>query len=174
MLLNDPSELAYVTDIGEIAWGVLLVAITVVIHGIGMLFTVQSCNRFKQRFDRAETFIGGLGTIILGSWIIILVHLSEVVVWAWFFVWKAAMPNASISYYFALLDYTTLGSRYSLPPNWRLLSGLIAMTGLLTFAWSTGVLVALAQDFQDQQLRFLKQREERRATSGAPSPAQPP
>jgi hypothetical protein len=169
MDLHDPAELAYVTDIGEIAWGILLVAITVVMHGIGMLFTVQSCNRFKLRFDRAETFLGGLGTIILGSWIIILVHLCEVAVWAWFFVWKGAMPNASLSYYFTLLDYTTLGSSYSLPPNWRLLSGLIAMTGLLTFAWSTGVLVTLAQAFQDQQLRFL-QRKENAGTSSAPPP----
>jgi hypothetical protein len=154
--LNDPADMVYVTDLNQIAWGILLVAVTMVMHGVGMLFTVQVCNRFKQRFDRAETFFGGLGTVILGSWLIILIHLIEVAVWAWFFLWKGAMPNPTASYYFALMDYTTLGSNRSLPPNWHLMAGLIAMTGLLTFAWSTGILVTLAQDFQDQQLRFLR------------------
>jgi hypothetical protein len=155
---QDPNELISFIDLWEIAWGIVLVAITLVVHGVGMLFTVQLTGRFKQRFDRAQSFIAGLATVILGGWLIILVHLSEVFIWSWFFVWKGAMPNPTVSYYFALLDYTTLGSNYSLPPNWRLMAGLIAMTGLLTFAWSTGVLVTLAQAFQDQQTHFLHKR----------------
>jgi hypothetical protein len=166
--MQDPSELISLIDIREVSWGILLVAITLVVHGMGMLFTVQVTGRFKQRFDRAEGFIGGLATVILGGWLIILVHLSEVFIWSWFFVWKGAMPNPSVSYYFALLDYTTLGSNYNLPPNWRLMAGLIAMTGLLTFAWSTGVLVTLAQDFQDQQMNFLHRRQK------AQKPIEPP
>jgi hypothetical protein len=162
---KDPNDLMYVTDLGEIAWGIVLVAITLVVHGVGMLFTVQLTGRFKRRFDRKEGFIGGLATVILGGWLIIVTHLSEVFIWSSFFVWKKAMPNPTVSYYFALLDYTTLGSSYSLPPNWRLMAGLIAMTGLLTFAWSTGVLVTLAVDFQNQQLRFLRSSE-KKATQG--------
>jgi hypothetical protein len=32
---------------------------------------------------------------------------------------------------------------------------------LLTFAWSTGVLLTLAQDFQDQQMQRLRAKRER-------------
>jgi hypothetical protein len=60
------------------------------------------------------------------------------------------MPNTSIAYYLALLDYATLGSPYNLPHNWRLLEGMIAIAGLMTFAWSTGILIVMAQNFQDQ------------------------
>jgi hypothetical protein len=63
------------------------------------------------------------------------------------------MPNASMAYYLALLDYTTLGCEYDLPVKWRLLEGMIAISGLMTFAWSTGVLFALAQEFQGRELR---------------------
>ena len=39
---------------------------------------------------------------------------------------------------------------------------MIATAGLLTFAWSTGILLTLAQDFQEQQMLLLKQRREKR------------
>ena len=71
------------------------------------------------------------------------------------------MPNVSTAYYFALLEYTTIGSNLNLPLHWRLLEGLIAIAGVLTFAWSTGILLTLAQSFQEQQLLVLEQRRER-------------
>ena len=71
--------------------------------------------------------------------------------WAGFYVWRGAIPNPSTAFYYALVNYTTLDSGY-LPQRWRLLEGVLAMAGLLTFAWSTGVLFTLAQEFQDRAL----------------------
>jgi hypothetical protein len=103
---------------------------------------------------------------------ILIVHLSEVFSWASFFWANKAVDaqhlTASLCYYFALLDYTTLGCPYNLVLRWRLLEGMIAIAGLLTFAWSTGVLLTLAQDFQVQQLQLLKQRREKRHVQGPP------
>jgi hypothetical protein len=48
-----------------------------------------------------------------------------------------------------------------LPQRWHLLEALLAMAGLLTVAWSTGILYMLAQDFQNNQLRIRKQKRER-------------
>lgn len=42
--------------------------------------------------------------------------------------------------------------------------------GLLTFAWSTGVLLTLAHEFQDQQMMLLKQREKRHSQRAASTP----
>jgi hypothetical protein len=157
--MNIPAEdLQYLTSIEEIIWGGTLVAITLAMHGMGMIWTMHASNSLKQRFAHNQSFAIGMGIVILASWMIILVHLIEVTLWAAFFVWKGAMPSASLSFYFALMDYTTLGCDYNLPLRWRLLEGMIAIAGLLTFAWSTGVLLTLAQGFQDQQLQILKQR----------------
>ena len=168
-------EALYVTGIKEVLWGVVLVAITLALHGFGMLLTLRASSAFKERFERTQSFTLGMCVIILASWMIIVVHLVEVFVWAGFFNWKEALAapnaNASLCYYFALMDYTTLGCNYNLKLNWRLLEGMIAIAGLLTFAWSTGVLMTLAQEFQDQQLQALKQRESRRrAKLAAPTP----
>jgi len=143
-------------------WGCLLVAITLAMHGFGMLLTLRASDAIKERFEQQQSFVLGMGGIILASWMIITVHLLEVGVWARFFYWKEAVAasnsNVRLCYYFALMDYTTLGSNYNLTREWRLLEGMIAIAGLLTFAWSTGVLLTLAQDFQDRQLQLLKQR----------------
>src|SRR5208337_2093626 len=104
---------------------------------------------------------------------IMLVHLTEVTVWAAFFYWKGAFANSSIAYYFSLNEYTTVGSDFNLPLPWRLLEGMIAMAGLLTFAWSTGVLLTLAQDFQDQQMKLIKQKRAQRLAKTDPGRSSP-
>ena len=70
---------------------------------------------------------------------------------------QGAFPNASLCFYFSLNEYTTVGSDFSLPQHWRLLEVMIATAGLLTFAWSTRILLTLAQDFHEQQMKWLKQ-----------------
>jgi len=167
-------DLQYVTSLEEIWWGGTLVALTLAMHGFGMIWTMHATNVLKQRFARNQSFAMGMGVIILASWMIILVHLLEVMLWAGFFLGRGAMPNASLSYYFALMDYTTLGSNFNLPLRWRLLEGMIAIAGLMTFAWSTGVLLTLAQEFQDQQLKRLKERLGKHSSkSGSPPPHRP-
>jgi hypothetical protein len=143
----------YVTDFREIAWGVALVAITMVLHGLGMIWTLRGVNRLKAQLGPNKGLVASLLVLVVAAWLITLTHLVEVFAWAAFFLWKGAMPNVSMAYYLALLDYTTLGCEYDLPRNWRLLEGMIAIAGLMTFAWSTGVLFALAQQFQERELR---------------------
>jgi hypothetical protein len=170
--MNNLVEPQYVTSLEEIFWGGTLVAITMAIHGFGMLLVLRVVSMLKNRFAANPSFFKGMLTLILASWMILIVHLSEVVSWASFFFVHQAVDakhcNASLCYYFALLDYTTLGCPYNLVLRWRLLEGMIAMAGLMTFAWSTGVLLTLAQDFQDQQLQLVKQRHEKRHVQGSP------
>jgi hypothetical protein len=76
------------------------------------------------------------------------------------------MPSSSVAYYFTVMEYTTVGSQYNLPLRWRLLEGMVAMAGLLCFAWSTGVLFTLAQEFQQKQMAG-RLRRARRGNSGS-------
>jgi len=148
----------YVASLEEVLWGITLVAITMAIHGFGMLLTLFTSHVLKQATGGAQSFIAGVGVLILASWMIVLVHLTELPVWAVFFLWQDAMPNASTSYYFALMQYTTVGSSFNLPLRWRLLDGMLPIAGLMTFAWSTGVLFTLAQEFQTRQLSAIQEQ----------------
>lgn len=154
--------MGYVTSLEEVLWGIALVAITMAIHGSGMLATLLSCHSIKRGTQGTISFFRGGAVLILASWMIVLVHLVELLVWAVFFLWQDAMPNASTSYYFALMQYTTVGSGFKLPLRWRLLDGMLPIAGLMTFAWSTGILFTLAQEFQSAQLSAIHGRREAR------------
>ncbi len=141
----------YVISAEEVLWGGLLLAVTMAIHGIGMLITLRVTSYIKAR--TRESMIISLGTVILASWMIIAMQpcrdtdLGRLLPAA-----RRPSSNHSAAFYYALVNYTTLDSGY-LPQRWHLLEGLLAMAGLLTFAWSTGILYTLVQDFQRSELR---------------------
>jgi hypothetical protein len=106
--------------------------------------------------------------LVAASWMIVLAHLVEVIVWSAFLLWRGALGNAPDAFYFALCQYVTVGSDLSLPDRWRLVGGMISMAGLLTFAWSTAVLLTLEKRLEDAQLSA------RRGGRHAPAPPQTP
>jgi hypothetical protein len=156
------TDLLYVVSVHEIAWGIILVAVSLIMHAFGMIFITRFSTWFDARFDAQATFVGGITGLILASWMLIAVHFSEVLVWAGFFQWKHCFANFSTAVFYALMEYTTVGSDFSLPVDWRLLGGMIATAGLLGFAWSTGVLLTLAQHFQTSEIKRQKARHKAR------------
>jgi len=160
----------YITSVEEVLWGITLVAITMTIHGCGMVATLFAAHVVKHETAGPVSFFRGAAVLIVASWMIVLVHLGELLVWAAFFLWQDAMPNASASYYFSLMQYTTVGSSLNLPPRWRLLDGMLPIAGLMTFAWSTGVLFTLAQEFQNTQLALIHKRRAERKSPKARRP----
>ena len=149
------SALEHVTSVEEVAWGIVLVAVTMTIHAFAMPVTFAACTRVRKRFEDRHGFFAGVRVLLLAAGLFVGAHLVEVAAWAAFFVVRDAFPTTSAAYYYALLQYTTVGSELTLPDRWRLLGGMIAIAGALAFAWSTAVLLALAQRFQDEQLRRL-------------------
>ena len=149
----------YVISLDEAMWGCLLVAITMAIHGTAMFGVLRIIDSLKERFAPLESFLGGLALVILASLLIVVTNVVEVIVWAAFFLVQGAQPNHSVALYNALLNYTTLQAGY-LPQHWHLLEALLGMAGLLTVAWSTGILYMLAQDFQDTQLHKRRRKRE--------------
>lgn len=153
-------DLEYVTRVDEVLWGGVLLALTIAIHGMGMLVTVRASSGLKDQFEKALTRfpVIGLGILVVAAWMIILVNLTEIALWTGFYVWKGAQPNPFSAFYNAMLNYTTLQAGY-LPSRWRLLEGMLGMAGLMTFAWSTSILFSMAQEFQEMAL--VRRRRER-------------
>jgi hypothetical protein len=153
-----PPESTYVISLEEILWGSFLMAITMFVHGFGMVIVLRVSHGLKRRVAEKENLMVGLLPVVLATCMILLVHLTEVMVWSAFFLWKGSFVNQSLAFYFSLNEYTTLGSNFHLPLRWRLLEGMIATAGLIAFAWSTAVLITLAQQFQNQQMEMFQRR----------------
>jgi Ion channel len=128
-----------------IAWG--LMALCVVIHATG----VSSAVRWlRYRTTAAGHFWLGTWLFIrLAGWIVLL-HLIEITTWALLYVGKAAMTDLQSALYFSAVTYTTTGyGDLVLPPEWRLVGAVEALTGILMCGWSTGFFfVVVSRMFQ--------------------------
>jgi multisubunit Na+/H+ antiporter MnhG subunit len=65
----------YVIKLDEVMWGCLPVAITMAIHGTGMFGVLRITDSLKERYEPMESFLGGLGVVILASLMIILTNI---------------------------------------------------------------------------------------------------
>jgi hypothetical protein len=122
-----------------VAWG--LMALCVVIHATGVTAALRRVRLHAGRQPRSWKWVWLF--VRLAAWIVLL-HLIEIAVWASFYVWREAMPDAQSAFYFSAVTYTTTGyGDLVLPEAWRLLGAIEALTGILMCGWSTGFFFAI-------------------------------
>lgn len=122
-----------------IAW--CLMAACVTIHAVGV---ASALRWLRPEADRARRFWPWTWLLVRVAGWIILFHLIEIAIWAFFYVWKDAMPDLASALYFSAVTYTTTGyGDLVLPEQWRLLGGVEALTGILMCGWSTGFFFAV-------------------------------
>jgi hypothetical protein len=129
---------------------VLLVASTS-LHGLGMYLVQERFDRLWPRFQRKrirrQLFFSGIILFIL------LTHLVEVLLWGLTLAGLGVIPVLRDAYYYAAVTYTTLGYHGEmLPPDWRILAPIIAMSGFFAFGWTTGVLVNLVRRMHEHDV----------------------
>lgn len=130
----------------KVLFGAALVALTVVLHVIGITwfldFVVRRPALVKGGFFRA------VGLLVAVAWWSVLLHIGSIGLWAGFFVWKKCLPNWETALYFSSTTYTTLGfGDVLLPPEWRIYSGVEALTGILMCGFSAAFFFAVAAHF---------------------------
>ena len=73
--------------------------------------------------------------------VLMIAHLIEIIIWALTYASLDVAPGHHEAFYFAFVNYTTLGYGDMLPATrWRLLAPMTAMNGVLLFGWSTAVI----------------------------------
>jgi hypothetical protein len=120
----------------------LLVVVTVAIHAVGfdglLRVVMRSHALATSGFRPVTRFV-----IVVACWLL-LIHLTEVVVWGLFYFWEGLMPNIGTGFYFSAVTYNGLGGGdLALPMQWRMLAPLEAATGTLMYGLSTGLFFAL-------------------------------
>ena len=84
--------------------------------------------------------------IVVAVLFVMLVHSVQVWIWAATFMVLGAFHELEPALYFSLISFTTVGfGDITLGPEWRLLSGLMAANGFMSFGWSTAYMVELVR-----------------------------
>ena len=137
--------------------GVLLVAITVIIHAVG---TTVWLRRLSFHFaDVADLYHLPRSLRILISTIIVLtiLHTLQIIVWALAYLYllpENVLDSYEEATYFSFVTFTSLGyGDITFDGVWRILSGIEALNGVLLLGWSTALLFAVVQRTWKDMLR---------------------
>lgn len=126
-----------------------LMAVCVVLHAVGLTAALrwarQASAKLGGRFWPANWLL-----IRIATWTV-LIHLLEILIWAGFYTWQRGMPDLPSAVYFSAVTYTTTGyGDLVLPPEWRLVGGVEALTGILMCGWSTGFFFAVVSRINER------------------------
>jgi len=132
--------------IARLVGALCLMAVCVVIHAGGVSAALRMLRR-RQNGVRGfwrDTWL----FILVAGWMVLL-HLSEVCAWAMLYLWKQGMPDLPTSLYFSAITYTTTGyGDLVLKADWRIVSGVESLTGILMCGWSTAFFLAIVSRLQ--------------------------
>jgi hypothetical protein len=123
-----------------IAW--CLLALTVTIHGAGLSSMLRRMPSSSALTDTRFWPVTWL--LVRFAWWLVLLHLTEIAVWALFYWWQKCLPDVESSFYFSGVTYTTVGyGDLVLPKEWRMLGAVEGLTGILMCGLSTGFFFAV-------------------------------
>jgi hypothetical protein len=133
--------------IGDWAWSLPLIVLTVVIHVCGLaLISGRVVVVLDLAVDRANfmpKFVIVLGAISLLATIL---HGTETAIWAGAYRFLGALPDNRSAMLYSLSAMTTYGhAALFLEPHWQLMGALEALNGMLLFGLTTAFLFAMIQ-----------------------------
>ena len=127
-----------------------VMALCVTIHASGLAWALRWLRRPATP---THPLLANLRLFIRVAVWIVLLHLVEVLAWAGLYLWRTALPDLPTAVYFSAMTYTTTGyGDVVLPPDWRLVGGIEALTGILMCGWSTGFFVTVVNRHYQQPL----------------------
>jgi len=133
-----------------LALAAFVIAINVSIQAIAIvLLTRRTQHHFADKKNAISNI--AIGKILVFSFLFItLIHFIHTVVWAFCYYWnpftQEDFSSFSEALYFSFVTFTTLGyGDITLSSNWRLLSGIEAINGIMLIGWSTAMMYSLIQ-----------------------------
>lgn len=129
---------------------ITLVAATVAIHAFGTTYWIRSLvHRYADHEGRFKEH-AALPAVTWTAVVLLMLHLVEVVLWA--LAYRFVLPGDPLhtfeeATYFSVVTFTTLGygDITLVEHEWRLLSGIEALNGILLVGWTTALLFVVVQ-----------------------------
>jgi hypothetical protein len=119
--------------------GAALMLGTAVLQTFGVVVLEEAVGRVRAGVEKGATRPRMLVTLCGIIIYLFALHLTEMSLWAVLYLRVAGYPSFATALYESALAFTTMDVA-ALPPAWKFLSAAEGVTGLLMFAWSTGVL----------------------------------
>jgi hypothetical protein len=135
--------------------GAALMLVTVVIQTFGVVLMEEIVLRIRDSVTRRTTPPRMLAVLCSIMIYLFALHLAEMAVWAAVYNAVADYQSFSVALYESALAFTTMDIA-QLPLGWKFLSAAEGVTGLLMFAWSTGVMFNQTSWVTEARHRYVR------------------
>ncbi len=128
----------------------VLVFSNIFIHGMATVWGAkQLLRQTTLRFNQEMKLSTALHLLSAAAVFLMVLHFIEISIWAFVFMLIPDIQELATfeeAIYFSLITYTTVGyGDITLKSDWRIMSGFLAMNGIMLFGWSTAMIYAVVQ-----------------------------
>ena len=139
--------------IAQVLIGGFMIVLTATTAGGGFFFVERLLMRHSS-WLATPPFIGKRLLYLCASltWFLLAIFLA-VTLWSWLYLAAGVFTEFEEALYFSIVAYTTLGfGDILLPDEWRLLSGIEALNGLLMIGLQTAMLIEIMTRIRRHQM----------------------
>jgi hypothetical protein len=127
----------------NIGLGALMTIATMAVHALctaALIAFLRTIHVNHWAIRNLWTRVGVISGLVVA---LLLVSVLEASLWAAIYVGLGTMRDFAEALYFSLVTFMTLGyGDVTLGDRWRLLASLEAAAGIITFGWTTALIVA--------------------------------
>ena len=128
------------TMLRQLFFGGVISLANIAIHALAMA-SVIGASRAASKHEVAHPALRLVMIMIAAVSVLMSFHLAEIGVWTLGYALLGVTAPGVDRFYFAFVNYATLGYGDIVPvAEWRLLGPMAAMNGVLLFGWSTAVI----------------------------------
>ena len=130
--------------------GISMVGITVAIQAFGTIYWIRTVQRRLARLEVKKHKTRVVSLLIYTSLFLLILNTCEAILWGLLYHYLPEISEIKTleeAIYFSLVTFTTLGfGDITIGPNYRILTGIEAMNGILLIGWSTALMFATVQN----------------------------
>lgn len=135
----------------ELALSTVMVLLTVILHGGGLLALgrlLEMRDRSKDRARVSPVSIEGAVVAVLATLGLLILHGIEIWLYAALYRGIGAIETLRDAVYFSTITYASIGfSDAVITPEWKLLGAIEGINGALLLGWSVAFFVTLMTRF---------------------------
>ncbi|APB98838.1 ion channel [Polynucleobacter asymbioticus] len=126
-------------------WIVIVAAcLMLALHAIAVLVIAATYHGTDRLMTKKRIYGASFVSYFIAILLVIAMHLSEIVIWAYICVALKVFPTNPQTFYFAGEMYTTVGfGNWTLTQNWKILPIIISFSGIFAVSMSGAALYTM-------------------------------
>lgn len=127
----------------QLAAATLLMTITALVHGLGIVAITRVVRLEKEELRQRRVDFTAFMLLVAIALSLFALHVAEISLFALFYVATGALDRFETAMFFSASTYTTLANSVEgFPDSWRIVGAIEGLVGFLMIGWSTAVFVS--------------------------------